>query len=101
ERDVEAAKRVAALVEGGIPEESVLEIARLLGMTMSQLAAANRRVIADAFLREGDTEYDVAKRFEAVAEGFLPLIGDTLSYVMGLHLREQIRHDAFGLTELS
>jgi adenylate cyclase len=101
ERDVEAARRVAALVEGGIPEASVLEIARLLGMTMSSLAAANRRVIADAFLREGDNEYDVAKRFEGVAEGFLPIMGETLSYVLGLHLREQIRHDAFGLTELA
>ena len=38
----------------------MLEVARLLGMTMSQLAAANRRLIADAFMREGDTEYDVA-----------------------------------------
>jgi adenylate cyclase len=101
ERDVDAAKRVAALVKGGIPEESVLEIARLLGMSMSQLAAANRRVVADAFLREGDTEYDAAKRFEGVARGLLPLIGETLPYVLGLHLREQLRHDAFGLAELS
>ena len=101
ERDVEAAKRVQALLDGGIPEEAVLEIARLLGMTMSQLAAANRRVIADAFLREGDTEYDAAQRFAAAAEAFLPLIGETLSYVLALHLREQIRHDAFGLAELS
>ena len=101
ERDVEAARRVASLVEGGIPEEGVYEIARLLGMSMSQLAAANRRLIADAFLREGDTEYDAAKRFAAVAETFLPLIGDSLSYVLALHLREQIRHDAFGVAELS
>ena len=101
ERDVEAAKRVNALLEGGIPEEGVLEIARLLGMSMSQLAAANRRVIAEAFLREGDTEYDASKRFAAAAEAFLPLIGETLNYVLALHLREQIRHDAFGLAELS
>jgi adenylate cyclase len=70
-------------------------------MTMSQLAAANRRVVADAFLREGDTEYDVAERFAAAAEAFLPLMRQTLPYVLGLHLREQIRHDAFGLAELS
>jgi adenylate cyclase len=101
ERDVEAAKRVNALVEGGIPEEGVLEIARLLGMSMSQLAAANRRVVADAFLREGDTEYDAAKRFQAVAQGLLPLISETLPYVLSLHLREQLRHDAFGLAELA
>jgi len=101
ERDVKAAARVQQLLDAGIPEEGVLEIARLLGMTMSQLAAANRRLIADAFMREGDTEYDVAQRFAAVAEQFLPVIGDTLSYVLALHLREQIRHDAFDLAELS
>ena len=54
-------KRVAALLDAGIPEEGVLEVARLLGMTMSQLAAANRRLIAEAFMRQGDTEYDVAE----------------------------------------
>lgn len=101
ERDIEAAKRVQQLVDAGLPEEGVLEIARLLGMTMSQLAAANRRLIADAYMQEGDTEYDVAHRFARVAEAFLPLIGETLSYVLALHLREQIRHDAFDLTELS
>jgi adenylate cyclase len=101
ERDAEAAERVGALLEGGIPEEGVLEIARLLGMSMSQLAAANRRVIAESLLREGDNEHDAAHRFAAAAEAFLPLIGETLTYVLTLHLREQIRHDAFGLAELS
>jgi adenylate cyclase len=99
--DVEAAKRLQALLDAGVPEQGVFEVARLMGMTMSQLAAANRRLIADAFMREGDTEYDVAKRFAAAAEAFMPLIGETLSYVLRLHLREQIRHDAFGLAELS
>ncbi|MFI5123139.1 MAG: adenylate cyclase regulatory domain-containing protein [Vicinamibacteria bacterium] len=101
EQDVEAAKRVQELLDAGVAEEGVLEVARLLGMTMSQLAAANRRLIADAFMHEGDTEYDVAKRFAAATRAFMPLIGETLSYVLALHLREQIRHDAFGLAELS
>jgi adenylate cyclase len=101
EQDVEAAKRVQALRDAGLPDEGALEIARLLGMSMSQLAAANRRLIADAYMREGDTEYDVANRFAAVAEEFLPLIGASLPHVLSLHLREQIRHDAFGQAELS
>ena len=79
----------------------MLEVARLLGMSMSQLAAANRRLIAQTFMREGDTEYDVAKRFAAAARAFMPLVGETLPYVLALHLREQIRHDAFGVAELS
>jgi adenylate cyclase len=101
ERDVEAAKRVQALRDAGVPDEGVLEIARLLGMTMSQLAAANRRLIAEAFMREGDTEYDVAMRFAAAAREFIPLIGESLSYTLNLHLLAQIRHDAFGIAELS
>lgn len=101
ERDVESVKRVKVLRDAGVPDEGILEVARLMGMTMSQLAAANRRLIADAFMREGDTEYDVATRFAAATEAFMPLIGESLSYVLALHLREQIRHDAFGLAEVA
>ena len=95
DRDVEAARRVAALREAGVPADGILEIARLLGMTMSQLAAANRRLIADAFLRPGDTEYDVAKRFAAAASSFSPMIGSR-SYVLNLHLREQFATTRWG-----
>ena len=58
-----------ALRDGGLPDEGMLEVARLLGMTMSQLAAANRRLIADAFMQEGDTEHDAAHRFAAGGRG--------------------------------
>ncbi len=101
QRDVDAVKRVQVLRDAGVPDEGLLEVARLMGMTMSQLAAANRRLIADAFMREGDTEYDVATRFAAATKAFMPLIGESLEYVLGLHLREQIRHDAFDLAEVS
>ena len=101
ERDVEAAERVRELRDAGVPEDGILEVARLLGMTMSQLAAANRRLVADTFLQEGDTEYEVATRFAEAARAFMPLIADLMPYALGLHLREQIRHDAFGQAELS
>ena len=95
ERDVEAARRVAALRKAGLPDEGILEIARLLGMTMSQLAAANRSVIGTTFVAEGDTEYEAGTRLASAAETFLPLATESLGYVLNLHLREQIRHDAF------
>ena len=60
ERDVEAAERVRELRDAGVPDDGILEVGRLLGMTMSQLAAANRRLVADTFMRAGDTEYEVA-----------------------------------------
>jgi adenylate cyclase len=101
ERDVEAAKRVRELRDAGVADDGILEIGRLLGMTMSQLAAANRRLVADTFMHEGDTEYDVATRFAEAARNFMPVIGDLLPYALAVHLREQIRHDAFGLAELA
>ena len=84
------------------PRTGILEVARLLGMTMSQLAAANRRLVADAFLQEGDTEYEVATRFAEAARAFMPADRRPAARTRSrLHLREQIRHDAFGQAELS
>ena len=95
ERDVEAAKRLATIRDAGVPDEGILEIGRLLGLTMSQLAAANRSVIGEAFFSGVDDEYEAAQRVATATEHFLPLIGDSLEYVLQVHLREQIRHDAF------
>jgi adenylate cyclase len=94
DRDVEAARRIAALRAGGLPDEGILEVARLLGMTMSQLAAANRGLVADAFVRPGDDEYEIAERLRRAAEVFAPMLHDSLGYLFDVHLREQIRHDA-------
>jgi adenylate cyclase len=101
EPDVEAAQRIAALREAGIPDEGMLEMARLLGMTMAQLAAANRRLIGETYMQPGDTEYEVATRLATAARIFSPMMADSLAYLLNVHLREQIRHDAIGVAEVS
>ncbi|MGH2986222.1 MAG: adenylate cyclase regulatory domain-containing protein, partial [Solirubrobacterales bacterium] len=101
ERDLEAACRVAKLREGGLPDEGILEVARVLGMAMSQLAAANRSLIVDTFVQPGDNEYDVAMRFATAARAFAPMMGESLSYLLNLHLREQIRHDTIGAGDVT
>ena len=101
ERDVEAAKHVKLLREIGIPEDEMLQVSRVIGMTMSQLAAANRGLGVRVFAEEGDSELEVGKRFAAIAEGVGPLLGSILEYALQLHMREQIRHDAFASAEIS
>ena len=59
EEDVEAAKRVKNILDLGVPQDELLEISRLLGITMSQFAAANRNMAGRVFAgprrhREGD-----------------------------------------------
>ena len=94
DRDLEAARRVAALRAGGLPEEGILEVSRVLGMTMSQLAAATRGLVAEAFVRPGGDEHEIAERLRQAGEVFAPMMGEALSYLFDVHLREQIRHDA-------
>lgn len=101
ERDVEAATRVKQLRDIGIPEDEMLQVSRVIGMTMSQLAAANRGLGVRVFAEEGDSELEVGKRFAAIAEGVGPVLGSILEYALQLHMREQIRHDAFASAEIS
>jgi adenylate cyclase len=101
DRDVESAKLVKQLTDIGIPGEEMLQVSRVIGMTMSQLAAANRGLGVRVFAEEGDSEYEVGKRFAAIAEGVGPLLGSILEYALQLHMREQIRHDAFASSEIS
>lgn len=96
EADVEAAKRLATIRNSGVPDEGILEIVRLLGMSMSQLAAANRSVIAGALVDESHDEYEIAMRLKGAAEAFIPIAAQALEYTLLLHLREQVRHDALG-----
>ena len=101
ERDVDAAKIVKTLLDVGIPEDELLQVSRVIGMTMSQLAAANRGLGLRVFAEEGESELEVGKRFAAIAEGVGPLLGSVLEYALQLHMREQIRHDAFASAEIS
>jgi adenylate cyclase len=101
ERDVDMARIVKQLTDIGIPEDEMLQVSRVIGMTMSQLAAANRGLGLRVFTQEGDSEYDVGKRFAAIAEGLGPLLASILEYALQLHMREQIRHDAFASSEIS
>jgi adenylate cyclase len=102
DRDVESAKRVRSLREDlGIPDDELLQVSRVIGMNMSQLAAASRGLGQRVFASPGDTELDVAQRFAAIVEALGPILTPTLQYVLQLHMREQIRHDVFGDREIA
>ena len=94
--DMEAAQRMRVLLDAGLPEDGILEVTRVVGMTMSQLAAACRGLIRESLVRPEDTELDVAHRFTAAAEELKPVLGEILEHTLGLHLREQLRHDIIG-----
>ena len=101
EEDVEFARAVRGLRDAGLPDEELLETARVIAVAIAQVADAARTLIGDAFLRPGDTEREAALRFAEAARVLAPMMGPILGYVFNAHLREQLRSDAVGRQELA
>ena len=101
EADVEAAKRIAALREAGLPEEGILEVSRVMGLALGQVAAASRALVAESILAGGGTEAEVGRQLAEQARVLGPMMGPLLEYVLNLHLREQVRSDVIGRAEIS
>jgi adenylate cyclase len=101
EEDVDAARKFAALREAGLPDEGILEVSRVIGLALAQVAAASRALVAESALAEGGTEAEVARRLAEEARRLGPIMGPVLEYVLNLHLREQVRSDVIGRAEIA
>lgn len=94
--DLAVSIAIKNFVEMGVSMDSVREINRVLGASMSQLAATLERVFITEFLKPDDDEYEIAMRFSRVARSMTPEFGFVLQHILNLHLREQTRMDVLG-----
>jgi adenylate cyclase len=101
EADLDAARRVKAFLDAGLPEDGIIQVARTIGMGAARMAEANRELIVRTLMQPGDTERDLAMRFAGAAEHMLPLFEPTLLYAQRSHLLEQIRRDVIGAADLA
>jgi adenylate cyclase len=101
ERDLEAAKRAKLFMDAGLPPEGVLETSRIIGISMANLADANRDMVGEVFTEPGIDERELATRYAAAAETMPPLLGDTLLHAYRIHLREAIRQAVVTDVELA
>jgi adenylate cyclase len=99
--DLEATMRAKQFLDAGLPEEGLLEVTRIIGMGMAQLASANRDLIGEEFIQSGIDERELAMRYAAAAKSMTPLLGQTLRYAHDLHLREGIRQSMITEAELA
>jgi adenylate cyclase len=99
--DVDAAKRMRALLEAGLPEAGLIETSRVVGIAMSQVAAASNSLAGEALLEAGATELEAARRYLAAAQALAPIMGPAMQYAFNLHLLEQIRQAAVGSAQLA
>lgn len=99
DEDVTAARRIKDLQDAGLPEEGLLEVARVSGQAMANVAAATRQMVGEALLRPGDTELALGTRYLEAARRMTPVMGPMLEYQYRMHLREGVRRDAVGRAE--
>ena len=97
ERDLEAARRLKGFLDAGLPEDGIIEMARVLGQSMARIAEASRFLIGTTLLSPDSTEYDVARQ-GMYARPLVDLMEPTLAYVFGMQLMEQVRHEVFDRT---
>jgi adenylate cyclase len=101
EQDLEAAKRAKLFMDAGLPKEAVLETSRIIGISMANLADANRDMVGEVFTEPGIDERELAIRYAAAAEAMPPLLAETLLHAYRIHLREAIRQAVVTEAELS
>jgi adenylate cyclase len=101
ERDLDAAKRAKLFMDAGLPPEGVLETSRIIGISMANLADANRDMVGEVFTEPGIDERELAMRYAAAAKAMPPLLGDTLLHAYRIHLREAIRQAVITEAELA
>ena len=100
ESDLTAAKTVALFRAAGLGEEPLVLIGQVVGQSMSRLSETLREIAGQALLQAGDSERTLGIRYAQATEQLVPLLAPLLGYVLGVHLKEQIKTDIIRQTEL-
>jgi adenylate cyclase len=101
DRDVEAIRQLKAFEAAGLPEEGLVEMARVLGESLSRVAAAVRLLVRDALLGPDVGERELSASFAAINEHLGPQLGETMQRIFEMHLQDQLRNDAIGRAEIA
>jgi adenylate cyclase len=101
EADLEAARTVGQFRTAGLAEEPLVLIGQVLGQGMVRLSETLREIVGEALLEAGDSETTLGVRYAEAAENLVPLLNPLLGYVLGVHLREQVKTDVVLQAELS
>ena len=99
--DLDAAQRITEFREVGLPDEGLLEVARVMGMAMAQVAGATRTLTGETLMEPGLTELEISSRFEEATRRLVPMMGPLMDYAYRLHQREQLRQTVLGREALS
>jgi adenylate cyclase len=103
EEDMEMLRYIAAMLNAGLPEVAFLQMARVYGQTLAQIADAEVRLIHiyvhEPMMREGIPGVQMAEAMEGLAGELLPFAAPFMRYLHGRFLGHFIEQDVIGHME--
>jgi adenylate cyclase len=103
EEDMEMLRYIAAMLNAGLPEVAFLQMARVYGQTLAQIADAEVRLIHiyvhEPMMREGVPGVQMAEAMEGLAGELLPFAAPFMRYLHGRFLGHFIEQDVIGHME--
>jgi adenylate cyclase len=103
DEDLEMMKYVAAMLEAGLPSVAFLQLARVYGQSIAQIAEAEVRLVHlyvhEPLMREGMPNVEIAEEMEGLARELIPFVVPLLRYVHDRLLGHFVEQDVIGHME--
>jgi len=103
EEDLEMMKYVAAMLNAGLPSVAFLQLARVYGQALAQIADAEVRLVHlyvhEPLMRDGVPNVEIAEEMEGLARELIPFVVPLLSYIHTRLLGHFVEQDVIGHME--
>jgi adenylate cyclase len=103
DEDLEMLKYVAAVLEAGLPEAAFMQIARVWGQALAQIAETEVRLfhmyIHEPLMRDGVPGLQIAEQMEGLARELLPFTAPLMNWLHGRFLAHFVEQDVIGHME--
>jgi adenylate cyclase len=104
EEDVQLLRYLAAVLEAGLPVEAFLQLVRVYGQALAQIADAEVRLfhmyVHEPLMRDGVGGLEIAEAMEGLAARLLPLASPIMDRVHHRSLQHFVGQDVVGHLEL-
>jgi adenylate cyclase len=97
--ELDGAKRILLARAAGITDEEILELVRMLGRNLAQVAETLRAMPMRLVARPGISEPDLASDYARAVAQLYPLVDPLMGNLLALHLRHAAASELIGALE--
>ena len=103
DEDLEMLKYVAAMLEAGLPEVAFIQIARVYGQALAQIAETEVRLfrmyIHEPLMREGVSGREIGEQMDGIARELVPFAAPLMNWLHGRFLAYFVEQEVIGHME--